>query len=716
MRCEWNTGHETDLPTHYRVQLQDLDTGEVSAVNTSGAAVTFPVNATLNNLHRIQIIAANPLNVSASEAAIFRLEDIVLPLTPEIKKIHVSDTKLTIYINWRNQTSRQRHCEVEYKTPRRPEWSLAGKEININNTVSLRKMRKADSVRIRCREEFGKSYWSKWSAPHPVPFTAPEEIPNVWRILGRKFPDGAQEVTILIASYPDDSPRINISGYEVYYYHHGVRTGVRRCPPAGVQCVALIPGGVQTVFIAAYNPYGFSPAMDLPVQEDEGSGPEEVTAQSIDRTSLSVQWRPPRRSAERVRSYLIQWISDNCDGKHRNVSWHKTAPEQRNFTITGNVTPGQRVTVTVYAVYGASVSSPSVVYGYTQEREPAAGPSPIKIVTSLLDARLEWAEVPQCDRRGFITGYTVYIRQNPNGSRFTYEVHGSTRQLLFKKFNPDARYSVCISASTRAGEGPADHCTNFHHDEDVSSYTGLLLGMAFGVIALTGVILTLSKIRKRVKKTLILLLPKFLHEEYPRVERSSAVRSLQSDKEDPEPLRSLLPDDPESVEIEELLKEETSPPLTSTDPTEDPDNMMEAPLIPTNDMEVPEHTLGGYRPQIAKVTSQIRDSYCSPSDMLDLQRMVIRSRNPEIPSNNLLLSNITEDLFKGMSPNGSDLGDVLLQFTPDPTLHSLWESQTFMERLVMADGPGDTMDFTPSLPEEPDGTKSYFPQIVSREF
>ncbi|KAM3915029.1 interleukin-23 receptor [Leptodactylus fuscus] len=718
MRCNWDTGRATGLPTYYKVHVQNLHTGQDTYRITTEAAVRFPMNVTHNETHQIQVFAENPLNQSGSVLVQFLLADIVVPLTPVIRTIDISNTSLTIYINWRNQMSEKRHyCAVEYKTLKTLSWVSAGEEMNRNNMVSMRRIRRVDSVRVRCREESGRRYWSKWSAPYQIPATAPEDIPDVWRLLGQQLPDGAQEVSILIASDPDDPPRNNISRYEVYYYNGGVPTGVTQCPPSGVQCVALIPGGVQTVFIAASNPYGLSPEADLPIHEEDGSGPQEVSVRSLSPTSVSVEWRHPPTPAEILRWYVVQWSSDTCDGKHRNVSWRKTGTERRNITITDQVAPGQHITISLYAVYSTKVSRPSTVYGYSQEFKPRSGPGSIRVVSSSLNSRLiEWGEIPLCDRQGFITGYTVYITQYPNESNFMYEVPGSTRRFLFDKCNPEAQYSVCISASTRAGEGPASHCTNFHQDQSLSSYVGLLVAMAFGVIVVSTMILTLSRIRKRVKKALTLLLPKCLHEEYPHIERSAAVKSLQENEEGPGPFLGLLSSDPETVEIEELPKEVTSPPMTPTSPAQETQSDVseeESEIAPAN-IEVEEHT-SGYRPQITNGSSQRRNSYCGPEHMLDLQRIALGSGMPWIPTNNLVSSTITNDVFQMnlRVTNGTDLDDDPPLATTGLTLQSLWDSQTFIEGLVIPGGPGDPVISTPSLLEDHHDTKSYFPQIFS---
>ncbi|XP_073498769.1 interleukin-23 receptor isoform X2 [Phyllobates terribilis] len=719
MKCEWDKGQITGLPTHYEVHLKNLQTGEDVAVSTTEAVVTFPMNMTQNVTHQIQIFAVNQLNQSKSETENFHLADIVVPLTPMIRKMNYSETSLIIYIEWRNQTSEnQRYCAVEYKTLKEPNWTLAGEELNINNVILLKKIRNADSLRVRCREKFGKSFWSKWSAPHMIPPSPPGEIPNVWRLLGQRHPDGTQEVTILIAPDPDDPPRINVSSYEVYYDNKGVRTSLKRCFPFGVKCDALIPKGVQMVFTMALNPYGFSPAADLPLQEEDGNGPQNVTVGSLHSSSLLVRWQPPASSVEPIRWYVVQWTSDSCDGKHRKVSWKKTGKEQRNFTIQEDVAPGQRIGISLYAVYSTGVRRAGTLYGRSQELEPKTGPSSIKIISPSSKARIiEWSEIAQCDRRGLITGYTLHIKQFPNETNFIHEVPESTRHLLFDKFNPDKQYSVCISASTRAGKGP-EHCTNFHQDNDFTSYVGLLVGMACGVMVLATIILTLSGMQERVKKVLTKLLPECLHKEYPDVRKSSAVKSLQESKESLIPPHSLLPSDPDIVEIEEMPVVLTCRPIPSANPAQETNNINdveESPLIPTAEIEVPEHTLG-YRPQITNVTCQRRGSYCGPAHMLERQSSFLESGSPGVQSNDTPLLNIADDIFKGLNLTVTmdiNLHDDALQSMSNPTLQSLWENQTFIDKLLMSDVPSDQEICPPSLPEEFDNTKFYFPQIFT---
>ncbi|XP_063795202.1 interleukin-23 receptor isoform X2 [Pseudophryne corroboree] len=590
MRCEWDPGRETRLPTNYSVLARNLQTGQEATVRGEAAAVTIPVNRTENGTYTIQITAANQLSHSESAVVLVQLADIVVPVTPVITKIDVLVSNFVISINWRNQTSENlRYCELEYSKLREPTWTLVGEKINKNNCLSIGKIQNAHSLRVRCREETGSSYWSKWSDPYVMPPSAPEDNPNVWRVLGPDYPDGSQEISILISPDPDELPQRRITGYKVFYLHRGIESVLRDCSPSGIQCVAVLPKGVKTVFISSYNRYGTSPASEIPVWENAESGTQNLTVSSGLLTSMPVQWQHPCCSGDNLRSFILQWSPDSCDGKQKTISWQKVEKEETNFTIN----------------------------------EPKTGPKLEK------DARrIWWDEIPLCDRRGFITEYTLHLESN--GLQTKSKLPESTRHFALDRLDPSELYSVCISASTSAGDGPADHCTLIHPDNSLHSYIGLLLGIGVGAIALTILFLNVSTIGERLKTAVMVFLPKYLHEEFPRVDNSKALKALQANREDAEPTSCPTYSDPEITEVQELISYPV--PMAEAFEVAEETAAEDEPLLthPTND-ELPEQTLG-YRPQLAEPKIQRNDSYCSPTHMLDIQRVTQRLESPRLTS------------------------------------------------------------------------------------
>ncbi|KAM5148131.1 interleukin-12 receptor subunit beta-2-like [Mantella aurantiaca] len=525
MICSWDSGQKTKLTTSYDVHVVNLQTGEsYTEEKEEKSPIEVTVNRTQDEMFQIQITARNQLDYSASDVVLIHLSHIVIPIIPVIGEIRLLQSTFNISIRWRSQSSeRQNFCEVQYKTLKDPSWRTIGKTVNINNSIVINKTQTADSLRVRCREETGERHWSNWSAPLQVPPSAPAGAPIVWWILGPEYNNGTREVTILITADNDEIPRRTISGYKVFYLDKGNMTTLGTCGASEVECVTLVPKKAKTVFVSAFNSYGMSPKSDVFTQEDSAlPQPRNLISSSW---PIQVQWQSPHSSGQPLLWYVLQWNPDTCDGKHRNVSWRKLQKDTTQFSLNDTISAEQRVTVLLYAVYSSGVSQPSKV-----EFKPESGPDSItKEKVSPNTLLIQWSEVPVCKRRGFITTYTLNVTEL--SSRVPYTYHSEARSFTLKEYHPDRRYSVCISASTKAGEGP-DSCVFIEPDINVQNYLGPVLGTCLGTITMTTFILALLMIQKRIKSTLRLLLPKYLHDEYPNVRNSVAVKFLQEKQED----------------------------------------------------------------------------------------------------------------------------------------------------------------------------------------
>ncbi|XP_072275540.1 interleukin-23 receptor [Pyxicephalus adspersus] len=647
MTCVWNTGQETELDTYYDIRVNNLQTGESYIEEKRGNSVQIPVNRTQDKTFHIQITARNQLNSSVSDVMLIRLSDIVIPITPVISDIQLLQSTFKISISWRNLTwERRSYCDVQYKTLKDPSWKAIGQEVYINNSFAINKTQTADFLRVRCKEQIGNSYWSNWSAPHQVPPSAPEGTPNVWRILGPEYPNGTQEVTILIKTDHDEFPHRTISGYKVFHLDNKNMKTLRTCGSKEVQCVTLVPKRVKMIFVSAYNAYGTSPESYVPIQEESDLPPPlNLTATP---GPMQLHWQSPHSTGQPFLWYVLQWNPDTCDGKPRNVSWLKLLKDRTHFSFNGTMSGEEHVSILLYAVYSSGVSRPSMV-----EFEPLSGPDSITAGKVSLNALLiQWSEVPTCKRRGFITTYTLYVTEQSSG--VLYKFNSDTRHFIFNEYKRDQSYLVCISASTKAGEGPSDSCAFIEPENSLQNYFGPLLGACFGGITLTTLILALSVIRKRIKAALKFWLPKYLCEEYPNVKNSVVVKSLQEKPEDSGLLLNPSYSDPEITDVQEAIQPKYAPvnrgapearqlfmttteyrlehvaeadPLMTTTDNDLVETMVEVgPSLQTTTDDI-EH-MSGYRPQITQSNLQSQDPYCSPSQLLDIHRESLRLEVP----------------------------------------------------------------------------------------
>uniref|UniRef100_A0A3Q2Q484 Interleukin 12 receptor, beta 2a n=1 Tax=Fundulus heteroclitus TaxID=8078 RepID=A0A3Q2Q484_FUNHE len=114
----------------------------------------------------------------------------------------------------------------------------------------------------------------------------------------------------------------------------------------------------------------------------------------------------------------------------------------------------------VYVFYNeSSVSKTSFQRIATLEAAPEIGP----LVQEKVEGNkvtVEWKDLPRAQRRGCITRFTIYL-ENSKGEQKSYFAQASKRAFEIEGLPPDL-YSLCMSASTSKGEGPAGQKIKFY--------------------------------------------------------------------------------------------------------------------------------------------------------------------------------------------------------------------------------------------------------------
>ncbi|XP_014106071.1 PREDICTED: interleukin-23 receptor [Pseudopodoces humilis] len=131
--------------------------------------------------------------------------------------------------------------------------------------------------------------------------------------------------------------------------------------------------------------------------------------------------------------------------------------------------------------------------------------------------------------------------------------------------------------------------------DDIRVFLGLSLSV-LGLSVLFAIVMFKKSVRKRTKATLVSLLPKWLFEDFPRMENSKVVKSLQDQGDFPsESPREPFPacGDPAVTELQEVPAQERSENLDTEEPRELPRSVVVTPSSPS-----PEQ-LGAYKPQLS---------------------------------------------------------------------------------------------------------------------
>uniref|UniRef100_A0A8C5QDQ7 Fibronectin type-III domain-containing protein n=1 Tax=Leptobrachium leishanense TaxID=445787 RepID=A0A8C5QDQ7_9ANUR len=714
MTCTWEKGRKTLITTNFTVHVKNLQTSQYKTYSAKDS-LKIKVNKTQDKDFEISVTAENALGRTMSEITPFQLEDRVIPVAPEITKTEIQNETFRVSIRWRNKTADTlRHCELSYHTLRRTDWISTGQQVldGKENILFMEAVMEANALRVRCREEKGLGYWSDWSVPENISQTAPRGTFEVWRVLGPVYPNGHQEVTILIKTDGPEPPWAKKQGYRVVYKDREVEIPLQTCVES--PCKTSVPKGAEKIFVTAYNAFGSSQPRSLFMHHDNDAFPAPRNLMVATRllASIVVHWGPPTMSESELLWFVVQWEPEACgDKKQPNVSWQIVQKEESQYIITEAIEAGRRVTVSLFAVYTSGISKPSINYGFTQELKPGKGPGQMTVRYSGAESVIEWGEVPLCYRNGFVLHYTLYLRNLSSGS--VTRSKSTVRYYSIKNLNPDQLHELCISASTIAGEGPLERCQFLQPSKPLHNYTGLLLGMVCAATVLASITVTLTfkkKIRARIKKYAILLVPKCLCEEYPHIENCEILKNLEKNLE--APVNNLSLADPEITEVEELTPEKpANPPALEYDIgihehvglTEDADS---AEII------FPEPTTG-YRPQISKTNPLRSDSYCAPPHLLEIPR----------PGQSWDHANdcADQDVFISDCESGFDLLErgLLLSDVEDGDI-----SRFFQAAPKESEGPGGTTGMRGLICDQQtlrihgnidfSYTADYFPQILAK--
>ncbi|KAM6217063.1 interleukin-23 receptor [Rhynchocyon petersi] len=234
-----------------------------------------------------------------------------------------------------------------------------------------------------------------------------------------------------------------------------------------------------------------------------------------------------------------------------------------------------------------------------------------------------------------VTGKTNW---QPWSSPFFHTTPQMVPQVTVRPFQLETQKSGLLIASNFKGHLTAD---NMEQD------TGLLLGMVFFAIILSIVSLISvfnRSLRTGMKKRILLVIPKWLHEDIPNLENSNVVKMLQENGEfmNNNSSEHALYTDPVVTEIQEIFLPEKP---TSTDYKEGTNNvrgqetrhnLQESLLTSTTVVCVPDVN-PGYKPQISSFLpggSPLNDdetdspTLIPPADSSELGKNVLLKKNP----------------------------------------------------------------------------------------
>uniref|UniRef100_A0A670ITZ0 Fibronectin type-III domain-containing protein n=1 Tax=Podarcis muralis TaxID=64176 RepID=A0A670ITZ0_PODMU len=455
MTCTWDPGKDTQLSTRYNLYLKSFQGEENKTFPANNASGTIPLSQMWKNkTFYVGVYAENHLGTNCSEELYVHLDDLVVPATPIIIQI-VDSPLFKTTIHWKKQTAiNETYCEERYKEKTGETWQVRKwgadfkrehqTEYNLDAYMEYQ-------FQVRCKLTHAQSFWSKWSesAVHMTPEAEPSSILDVWRFLGPAYPNGSQEVVILIKPFFPKESRGRILGYRVFCENQGEIVDL--CKTTETKCQVLVPPAVTTLHVTAHNSKGSSKPANITVNQPPHSfhdfpPPTNMQMDRDEQKGISVVWKPPQPIGKVVLWYIVEWTS--ADFRHGLV-WKKVPIQNTTTFIKENVRMGHNFNISVYAVYQDGTSK------------------------------------------------ACSIPTLPGKTQDTYN-----------------------------GPGNMFAVTN----DDGDDGGGVLWGTGFGMFFLFIIILSLIATNiKRVKTAFWSITPKWLFEDYPRMQNSSVIKSLQGE-------------------------------------------------------------------------------------------------------------------------------------------------------------------------------------------
>uniref|UniRef100_A0A8C6YHT9 Fibronectin type-III domain-containing protein n=1 Tax=Naja naja TaxID=35670 RepID=A0A8C6YHT9_NAJNA len=206
MVCTWKPGKKTHLNTNYILYVKSLFTEENKEFVSNSSSVIIPLDQLQKTqTFSISVHAENYLGGIHSEELHVDLNTIVIPAVPVVvqNKTMESPAFKTI-IHWKRQTAiNETNCEERYKETISETWHVRDWDASLRNEVNTEYNLDANTkyeFQIRCKLTHPRSLWSRWSesAVYITPEKEPAAVLDVWRKFGPVYPNGTQEVTVLI--------------------------------------------------------------------------------------------------------------------------------------------------------------------------------------------------------------------------------------------------------------------------------------------------------------------------------------------------------------------------------------------------------------------------------------------------------------------------------------------------------------------------------------
>ncbi|XP_056434899.1 leukemia inhibitory factor receptor-like isoform X1 [Gadus chalcogrammus] len=312
-------------------------------------------------------------------------------------------------------------------------------------------------VQVCCGTE--EHFW-KWGDRKNITFKTEGDIPDaldIWLWM-------EQKQTMILWEMPQPGQSHGpIIDYEVKWRTLAEPQETRNrtvLPPDHSTAVELDPSEDHLVTVTARNPYGRSPPASMVTLSQKADEVTNVSRIVGSDGGFSLTW-----SANPVSScgYAVVWTPTFTRGP---VYWKKVPTGVTQVFITGNLTPGVRYSLCVYACTPEAPKLLERREGYVEETEiPPEQIARLRWAHVGSEVRVSWTPIPLGNRTAFIKGYVMHYHDmdakeaDPNLVDVNVTTDDAEATSLTARDVRVGSYRFRVAAVTSLGEGGGNSIT-----------------------------------------------------------------------------------------------------------------------------------------------------------------------------------------------------------------------------------------------------------------
>ncbi|XP_009954705.1 PREDICTED: interleukin-12 receptor subunit beta-2-like, partial [Leptosomus discolor] len=460
--CTWDKGRLTYINTTYVIQLSNgtdvLCVSEESPNKKFGSLALSKLN--FYSTYTVVVAASNELGSAFSQPLVFTLVDIVKPHPPNFSVEFENSSATNCTFFWHDGAQAQ-HCRLRYRPLSRHAWSMVESLRSEKCSLYGLEPHTAYEFQVSCKIHPERGLWSNWRTYQTqTPEAVPTGLLDVW-YRQQDVDSQQQNISVFWKALSKSEARGRILRYTVTF-----EALDQRSPPAGeahfttqTSYARVMPRVDYKITVTAENSRGRSPPASIVTSlgMQDLPPPQKVSAVAMGNSSIFVSWKPPVRSPAAISGYVVEW-ADTARNTHLEPHpvWVKLPASNLSAAIAEHIKDNACYQIGVFALYQDRAGQAASVRGYSRAKAPSAGPQ-MYTTPRANGVLVSWEAIPAQQQRGCITAYRLYLQEKDgqvDPAVYTISNVTAQRSLYIPNLQPGQHYTLWMTASTAAGEGP----------------------------------------------------------------------------------------------------------------------------------------------------------------------------------------------------------------------------------------------------------------------